>query len=725
MKCGFYLLRIVFCLFVINLCNSGAFAQCGTPPTSGTITITAANTIVNSYYPGTGNPTAGSTSLIVGTIDSRGSSTAIAANDMIVIMQMQGADIDTANTVNYGGNNSSAPAQGYTSNANLVAGYYEYATVGSVSGTTITVTVALSNSYYTRAFTTYHSIQTYQVIRVPRYYNLTINASPASITAPAWNGSTGGVVVLDAAGTLTINGSITVLGLGFRGGGGQNLAGATTGNSSTNTSGQTTMLSTDYRDNSPVTNSANAAGGAKGEGIAGTPAYTWSYGTTTVTTNTVEGYINGSMGRGAPGNAAGGGTDGQPTNGNQSNTGGGGGGNGGAGGQGGSGWPAGVGAQDSSVFPYGGYGGAAFTQGSLQRIVMGGGGGAGTANNSTTANQYNCSGAPGGGIIIARAGLYAGSGSVIADGAAGPGVTQTYSPAQTDAAGGGGAGGTIILVNVNSGTTGLGSITASAVGGTGGYMTTYYNHGPGGGGGGGYIYTDGTLGSTAVTGGAQGFTRTGSTTGPINNSYNTKPGSNGKVVVLSGPPAFYCGVLPLVLTNFNAAVNNGYVDLNWHIENEINFSYFEIEYSTDGINFNRIGTVDYIKNVPYYQFNNVSAKPGINFYRLQLFDIDGKYTYSNILPVNITSSNENKLIIYPNPATSYLSIELNSDTRQQINIIIFDNVGRQQISKNVLAETGNNYISIPDVSNLPSGIYIIKVNTSSKMLIDKFIVEKK
>lgn len=708
-----------------SLCNYGTFAQCGTSPSSGTTTITTANTIVNSYYPGTAMPT--STSITVGSIDARGSSTAIAAGDLIVIMQMQGADINTANTVAYGGGNGSAPANGYTSNGNLVAGYYEYATVSSVSGSTINVTVALSNTYYNRAYTSTNSIQTFQAIRIPRYYNLIINASPASITAPAWNGSTGGVVILDAAGTLTINGSINVAGLGFRGGGAQQLTGATSGdgNSSTNTSGGTNLANTDYRYNSPFTNAKNVAGGSKGEGIAGTPYYTWSYGTTTVATGTVEGYINGSMGRGAPGNAGGGGTDGQPLNQNQSNTGGGGGGNAGAGGQGGSGWPAGVGAQDSSVFPYGGYGGGAFTQGSLQRIVMGGGGGAGTANNSTTANQYNSSGAPGGGIIVARAALYAGSGSVIADGAAGPGVTQTYSPAQTDAAGGGGAGGTIILVNVSSGTTGLGSITVSAAGGTGGYMTTYYNHGPGGGGGGGYIYTDGTLGSTSVTGGANGLTRSTSTSGPINNSYNTKPGANGKVITLSGAPLFYCGVLPVVLTSFIATVDNQQVDLFWHVENGINFSYFEIQYSTDGINFSRIGTVDYIKNLSDYQFNHASAQPGINFYRLRLFDTDGKYTYSNILPVNIRSSNENKLTLYPNPATSAISLELNSDSRQQIGVVIFDNLGCQLVYKNILAEHGNNFISIPEVSNLASGIYVMKVNTSSKIYVEKFVVGKK
>ena len=170
------------------------------------------------------------------------------------------------------------------------------------------------------------------------------------------------------ANTFTLNGSIDVSYKGFRGGGGKNLTGATAGNSN----GTGTLTNTDYRWNSPVTNASNLTGGAKGEGIAGTPAYYFDYGTTLTTTGTVEGYINGSMGRGAPANGGGGATDGSPVGAlteNQFNSGGGGGGNAGSGGNGGSGWhgPSG----DVNTYPFGGYGGSAFSQGSIQRISLG------------------------------------------------------------------------------------------------------------------------------------------------------------------------------------------------------------------------------------------------------------------------------------------------------------------------------------------------------------------
>ena len=706
---------------MLVITSDSLYAQCGAPPTSGSTTIST-TTIVNSYYPGAANANAGSTSITVGSIDSRGSSTAIGANDMIVIMQMQGADITSTNSSAYGANGTTG--SGYTSGGTLYAGYYEYATVSSVSGSTLTLTVGLSNNYKNRTFGA-NGIRTFQVIRVPRYYTLTVT-STGTITAPAWDGSTGGVVILDAANLLSLAGSINVAGLGFRGGGGKNLTGASNndGNSSTSTAtpsaGSANLLNTDYRFNSPITNAKNLAGAAKGEGIAGTPAYTYSTGATVSVTQAVEGYINGSMGRGAPGNAGGGGTDGQPLNQNQSNTGGGGGGNAGAGGQGGSGWPAGMGTNDVNQYPYGGYGGAAFTQGSLQRIIMGGGGGAGTANNGTSSNEYNTSGGPGGGIIIARALLYSGSGSVTADGANGPGVTSD--PSLTDAAGGGGGGGTIILATYFSGTTGLGSITASAKGGVGGYMTTYYNHGPGGGGGGGYIYTNGTLSSTNVTGGANGLTRTGSTGGAINNPYGTTAGANGKVTTLSVAPLFYCGVLPITLKSFTASLNGSSVNLNWQIGNAVNLSYFEIEYSTDGVNFNKIGDHDYTNNVSSYNFIHGAPEAGKNYYRLRMVDMDGKFTYSNILVVNLDNNSENKLLIYPNPTSSNVTLQFLSNNKQQTQVLIFDNTGRRLISKNISVEKGNNYISITDTKNLADGIYLIELNIDSKLFVDKFIV---
>jgi hypothetical protein len=725
MKTIFYSLVLCIAFIFPALYSSELFAQCGIAPTSGTATIST-NSIVNSYYPGTGSPVAGASSLTVGTLDARGADTTVKAGDLIFIIQMQGADINTTNTVSYGSGGATAPASGYLT-TNLVAGNYEYANVASITGSTITLSNPLVNQYYTQAFTSTTAIQSYQVIRVPRYYNLTIS-SGFSVKAPAWNGSTGGVVILEVANTFALNGTVSVDSAGFRGGGGKQLTGATTGNSSTNVSGGTTLTLTDYRFNSPVTNAANLTGGAKGEGISGTPAYYYTIGATATAIGTLEGYINGSMGWGAPGNAGGGGTDGTPTGtgNNQDNTGGGGGGNGGAGGKGGNGWPNGAAV---TAYPTGGYGGAAFTQYSQQKLIMGGGGGAGTANNSVVGgNEVNSSGGPGGGIIIARAYTFSGSGSVSANGGNAPGVNGAYNSSETDAAGGGGAGGTIIIVTTQNLSSGMGSIKASAIGGIGGSVLTYYNHGPGGGGGGGVIYTDITLGSTAVTGGANGVTYTDANH-TATYAYYSVAGSNGIVQSFTGGSSFIsvgtpCGVLAITLKNFSAVLDGSVVDLYWQVENEINFNHFEIEHSTDGINFSTIGDVNYFNGEMDYKFIHQTPQPGTNFYRLKMVDADGKYVYSNILLVNLNETNNNKLLIYPNPALSFVTLQYNADNNQQLSVEIFDNSGRRIINKNFTAAKGQNYFSVPDIKYLSKSIYLVKVNNGSKIFTQKLVIDK-
>jgi hypothetical protein len=203
---------------------------------------------------------------------------------------------------------------------------------------------------------------------------------------------------------------------------------------------------------------------------------------------------DGSMARGAPGNAGGGGTDGDPTK-NDQNAGGGGGGNGGSGGFGGDSW--------TSNLSSGGEGGAVFPA-TIDRLALGGGGGAGARNDDPTNNQAS-SAAAGGGIIFLRANSLAGTGTLTANGA------SAYNGTLNDAGGGGGSGGTIVILTATGGESGL---TLNANGGNGGnaWQIQPYSlaqrHGPGAGGGGGLIFVSGAPAGASVSGGASGLTLT-------------------------------------------------------------------------------------------------------------------------------------------------------------------------------------------------------------------------
>ncbi|WP_055075873.1 DUF11 domain-containing protein, partial [Pseudanabaena sp. 'Roaring Creek'] len=316
--------------------------------------------------------------------------------------------------------------------------------------------------------------QTYQVVRVPQYSSATLG----SATSSYWNGSTGGIVAYDVAGNLNLTGGIDVSGKGFRGGGGRLLNGDA-------------GLNTDYR--TPSTQNNN---GSKAEGIAGTPRFVIDPSTLTLLDNVTEGYPNGSYGRGAPGNAGGGSTDGDPIL-NDQNSGGGGGSNGGSGGIGGRSW--------KSNLPTGGFGGKPFPA-TTSRLVLGGGGGAGTNNDGSfsppntdnSGSGIYSSGASGGGMVMLRTNTVSGVGTISANGSNARNVTK-------DGGGGGGAGGSVLVSALSNNVAGL---TVNVLGGNGGSPFFIENHGPGGGGGGGVVVSSPGV-ATSLQGGTAGVTGNG------------------------------------------------------------------------------------------------------------------------------------------------------------------------------------------------------------------------
>jgi len=434
--------------------------------------------VVNTYYPATASVAAGTANTSIPLGAARGATATLAAGDLLLVIQMQDADINSTNSANYG---NGSTGSGFTAINN--AGNYEFVkATGPVSGGAVPIAGSGRNgglvySYTIAAATGTKGKSTYQVIRVPQYATATFGAG---LTAASWDGSSGGVLALDIAGALTLGSTtVSVDGLGFRGGAGMQLNGATGAN-------------TDYVHASPTAYTGTAAAGvdgSKGEGAAGTPRWVQSAGSFLDTG--VDGYPNGGMARGAPANGGGGGTDGSPAD-NSQNAGGGGGSNGGIGGWGGNSW--------STTLGIGGLGGSSFPA-TLARLGLGGGGGAGSRNNSDTDNQASA-GAAGGGIIFIRAGSLNGTATLTANGA------SAYNGTANDAAGGGGAGGTVVVLSAGGGEGGL---IVQARGGNGGNAWASHafalaeRHGPGGGGGGGVVYLSGAA-SIDVSGGANGTT---------------------------------------------------------------------------------------------------------------------------------------------------------------------------------------------------------------------------
>ncbi len=153
--------------------------------------------------------------------------------------------------------------------------------------------------------------------------------------------------------------------------------------------------------------------------------------------------------------------------------------------------------------------------------------------------------------------------------------------------------------------------------------------------------------------------------------------------------------LPLNLLSFEItkAIENR-VELQWKTSAEINTSHFEIERSTDGIDFRPIGSVE-AKNSPGlhgYQFTDINRPSEKVYYRLKMVDLDGSYEYSEIL---LTKYTRGQIKLYPNPSTGVYNIEGLSNGDYQV----FDLRGKQIYS---------GQSPTIDLTNQEKGVYILK-----------------
>ncbi len=307
----------------LTIVPQSALAQvCGTPGKDGAATPSS---VVNTYYPGTGTASSGSTTVNIGTMQS-GGGVAIGAGDLVLIIQMQDGSATTfSNSTSYGGGVGSS------------VGSYEYAKVVSVSGSNLTLAKALTNTYSQVTPAGLTAKKAFQVIRVPQY--LSVSLSPG-VTALPWDGSSGGIVAFDVYNTLDFSGgSIDVTGKGFRGGGSQDVAYWYQGTPVPIDRTVPFIFAGTYGGTNDFYPNKRLAS-FKGEGTAGTPYLVYD-GTTLKTNGASDGYPQGDLGRGAPGNAGGGGiVGGELGNGKipGHDAGGGGGGNIGTGGIGGDTW---------------------------------------------------------------------------------------------------------------------------------------------------------------------------------------------------------------------------------------------------------------------------------------------------------------------------------------------------------------------------------------------------
>lgn len=179
---------------------------------------------------------------------------------------------------------------------------------------------------------------------------------------------------------------------------------------------------------------------------------------------------------------------------------------------------------------------------------------------------------------------------------------------------------------------------------------------------------------------------------------------------------FDVSAVPVELSAFSASVSGVDVTLNWTTATETNNRGFDIERSTSGSEFSKVGYVAGFgtsTETHSYSFIDGSLANGSYTYRLKQIDYNGAFEYSNEVQVEVTvpdvfSLEQN----YPNPFNPGTTIKFSLAVDSKVTLTVFNVLGEEianLINSNLSA--GVNQINF-DASNLNSGVYFYRIDAA-------------
>ncbi len=172
------------------------------------------------------------------------------------------------------------------------------------------------------------------------------------------------------------------------------------------------------------------------------------------------------------------------------------------------------------------------------------------------------------------------------------------------------------------------------------------------------------------------------------------------------------GVLPIVLQSFNGALQNNTSTLQWKTSCEGIGDAFELQYSTNGRNFETIYATDAVGNCNGVVYNYVhkNATASVNYYRLVLKSVDGSKKTSSIIALK-NGKLDFEITFQSNIVKDQLVFSITAATAGVASASISNMLGQQFYNKNIshILGTQLNYVPVEKLSN---GIYLLTIKNN-------------
>jgi hypothetical protein len=168
--------------------------------------------------------------------------------------------------------------------------------------------------------------------------------------------------------------------------------------------------------------------------------------------------------------------------------------------------------------------------------------------------------------------------------------------------------------------------------------------------------------------------------------------------------------LPVKLISFKASAEDAHAVLHWQTASEHNSDRFEVELSEDGITYKTIGSIfsagESSLPLSYGFVDPSSNKNHICYYRLKLVDIDGSFSYSQVISL---LPDQLFISIYPNPVNGKLNVESLKPVKQGV---LYDQMGKSVLKIGPGIAGKNSY----DLSEFKPGIYFLLLEVEGQSI---------
>ena len=187
--------------------------------------------------------------------------------------------------------------------------------------------------------------------------------------------------------------------------------------------------------------------------------------------------------------------------------------------------------------------------------------------------------------------------------------------------------------------------------------------------------------------------------------------------------------VPVELLSFTGTFSGNEVILNWSTATETNNRGFDVERSTDKINFDQIGFIKGNETTTErsdYTFTDRNINNGNYYYRLKQFDFNGTYSYLPVINIQMGVSDLSYKLEqnYPNPFNPSTTINYSVPENTFVKLEVFNSIGQKvKTLINEVKEAGDYRIDF-NAAALPGGVYLYKLDAGKYSEARKMILLK-